>query len=87
MKSESITSSEAPVEQLGARLTGQFESPLIASLVEAAAIRNPDAPALVVTDGRIAVSYRDMFRLVDDLAVQLAQGGLFPGDRVGLCAG
>ncbi|AWV48859.1 acyl-CoA synthetase [Mycobacterium leprae Kyoto-2] len=86
MKSESITSSRAPVEQIDARLTGQFESPSIASLVEAAAIRNPSAPALVVTDNRIVVSYRDLLRLVDDLTVQLALGGLLPGDRVALCA-
>ncbi|AKN15584.1 FadD7 family fatty acid--CoA ligase [Mycobacterium haemophilum] len=86
MKSESITSSGAPVEQIDAGLTGQFASPRIADLVQAAAIRNPDAPALVVTADRIAVSYRDLLGLVDDLAGQLTQGGLLPGDRVALRA-
>lgn len=62
-------------------------SPGIADLVGAAARRAPDAPALVVTAERIPVSYRDVIRLVDDLAAQLKAAGLLPGDRVALRAG
>ena len=61
-------------------------SPRIADLVEVAASRWPDAPALVVTSNRIPVSYSCLLRLVDDLAGQLKQGGLLPGDRVALRA-
>src|SRR6201997_1127965 len=59
----------------------------IVDLVEAAASRRPDAPALVVTSDRIPISYRDLIRLVDDLANQLKRGGLLPRDRVALRAG
>jgi acyl-CoA synthetase (AMP-forming)/AMP-acid ligase II len=59
----------------------------IADLVEAAASRRPDAPALVVTSDRTPVSYRDLVRLADDLANQLGRGGLLPRDRVMLRAG
>ncbi len=59
----------------------------VADLVEVAASRRPDAAALVVTADRIPVSYRDLLRLVDDLAGQLKQAGLLPGDRVALRAG
>ena len=59
----------------------------IADLVEAAASRQPDAPALVVTSDRVPVSYRELIRVVDDLAGQLKRGGLLPGDRVALRAG
>lgn len=61
--------------------------PRIADLVEAAARRAPQASALVVTAERVPVSYHDVTRLVDDLAAQLAAGGLVPGDRVALRAG
>jgi acyl-CoA synthetase (AMP-forming)/AMP-acid ligase II len=60
--------------------------PRIADLVAATAGRHPDAPALIVTADRIPITYRDLLRAVDDLAVQLSQGGLLPGDRVGLRA-
>src|ERR1700761_8679003 len=63
------------------------ESPSIADLVAAAAAQAPDAPALVVTADRLPISYRDVVRLVDDLTGQLKQGGLRPGDRVGLRTG
>ncbi|OBG34190.1 FadD7 family fatty acid--CoA ligase [Mycobacterium sp. E3198] len=56
-------------------------------LIEVAAGRRPDAPALVVTPERLAVSYRDLVRLVDDLAGQLTRNGLRAGDRVALRAG
>jgi acyl-CoA synthetase (AMP-forming)/AMP-acid ligase II len=62
-------------------------SPRIADLVEAAASRRPDAPALVVTADRTPVSYRDLVRLADDLADRLRRGGLLPRDRVMLRAG
>ena len=64
-----------------------ISSPRIADLVEAAAQRSPDAPALIVTADRVPVSYRDLLRLVDDLAGQLKRGGLLPGDRVALRSG
>ncbi|OBH11296.1 FadD7 family fatty acid--CoA ligase [Mycobacterium sp. E1747] len=59
----------------------------IADLVAEAARRTPEAPALVVTAERIPLSYRDLVRLVDDLAGQLRRAGLRAGDRVALrCA-
>ncbi|HZC54206.1 MAG TPA: AMP-binding protein, partial [Mycobacterium sp.] len=61
-------------------------SPRIADLVQVAASRRPDAPALVVTADRIPISYRDLTRLVDDLARRLKRAGLTPGNRVGLRA-
>lgn len=66
--------------------TGATEAtaPGIAELVDTAARRAPDARALVVTSDRIPVSYRDLMRLVDDLADQLTRAGLRPGDRVAL---
>ncbi|OBG99688.1 acyl-CoA synthetase [Mycobacterium sp. E2699] len=60
---------------------------VVADLVEVAASRRPDAPALVVTSDRIPVSYRELVGLVDDLAGQLKRAGLVPGDRVALRAG
>lgn len=68
-------------------ITDERPGPRIADLVEAAAGRRPDAPALVVTADRIPVSYRDLIRLVDDLAGQVKRGGLRPRDRVALRAG
>jgi acyl-CoA synthetase (AMP-forming)/AMP-acid ligase II len=65
----------------------EIASPRIADLVEAAASRRPDAPALLVTADRTPVSYRELVRLADDLADQLKRGGLLPGDRVTLRAG
>ncbi|HEX5253043.1 MAG TPA: FadD7 family fatty acid--CoA ligase, partial [Mycobacterium sp.] len=62
-------------------------SPRIADLVEAAARRSPEARALVVTAEHIPVDYRDLVRLVDDLAAQLNAAGLLRGDRVALRAG
>jgi acyl-CoA synthetase (AMP-forming)/AMP-acid ligase II len=63
------------------------ESTAIADLVAAVAARAPEAAALVVTAHRLPISYRDLVRLVDDLAGQLKQGGLLPRDRVGLRTG
>lgn len=59
----------------------------IADLVEEAAARRPEAAALVVTDERIRIGYRDLVRLVDDLAGRLRASGLAAGDRVALRAG
>jgi acyl-CoA synthetase (AMP-forming)/AMP-acid ligase II len=61
-------------------------SPRIADLVAATASRHPQARALVVTADRIPITYRDLVRLVDDLAGQLTRGGLLAGDRAGLRA-
>jgi acyl-CoA synthetase (AMP-forming)/AMP-acid ligase II len=61
-------------------------SPRIADLVTAAASQHPQSPALIVTAERRPISYRDLLRLVDDLAGQLTRGGLQAGDRVGLRA-
>src|SRR5262249_36615619 len=76
MTSDSITA-EAPA----------WSSPRIADLVELTATRLPEAAALVVTADRVPVSYRELVRLVDDLAGQLTRAGLLPGDRVALRAG
>ena len=86
MMSESIPSHEIVAEQLAAELFDESASPRIADLVEVAASRWPDAPALVVSADRIPISYRDLMRLVDDLARRLKRGGLRSGDRVALRA-
>jgi acyl-CoA synthetase (AMP-forming)/AMP-acid ligase II len=65
----------------------EIGSPRIADLVEAAASRQPEAPALVITADRTPVSYGDLVRLADGLADQLKRGGLLPRDRVMLRAG
>lgn len=59
----------------------------VADLVEVAASRRPDEPALVVSSERTPVSYHDLVRLVDELAAQLKRNGLGSGDRVALRAG
>jgi acyl-CoA synthetase (AMP-forming)/AMP-acid ligase II len=61
-------------------------SPRIADLIATTARRQPDARALVVSAERASISYRDLVRLVDGLAGQLAGGGLRPGDRAALRA-
>jgi acyl-CoA synthetase (AMP-forming)/AMP-acid ligase II len=61
-------------------------SPRIADLLEAAASRHPEALALIVTADRIPITYRDLVRLVDEMARELTQGGLLPGDRAALRA-
>ena len=61
-------------------------SPRIADLIATTARRQPDARALVVGAERASISYRDLVRLVDGLAGQLAGGGLRPGDRAALRA-
>ena len=81
------TGNDVVAEHLAAQPHDESRSPRIADLVEVAASRRPDAPALVVTSDRVRVSYRDLVRLVDDLAGQLKEGGLLPGDRVALRAG
>ena len=87
MKPDSITGNDVVAERSAAEPNDEIRSPRIADLVEAAARRRPDAPALVVTADRVPVSYRDLIRLVDDLAGQLKRGGLRPGDRVALRSG
>jgi acyl-CoA synthetase (AMP-forming)/AMP-acid ligase II len=64
----------------------ESSSPSMADLVCATASQRPETTALVVTADRIPVGYRDLIRLVDDLAGRLTQGGLLPGDRAALCA-
>lgn len=56
----------------------------IVELIDAAAINGPEAPALVITSERLPVTYRDLMRLVYDLASQLTVAGLLPGDRMAL---
>jgi acyl-CoA synthetase (AMP-forming)/AMP-acid ligase II len=84
MRPYSITGREGATEQFGAKPTTKSMSPRTADLVQVAATRQPEAPALIVTADRIPLSYRDLVRLVDDLAGQLTRGGLLPGDRVAL---
>ena len=84
MRSESTTGHEA--EKFAAKRSDESASPRIVELVEAAASRRPEAPALVVTADRIPISYGDLMRLVDDLARRLKRGGLVSGDRVALRA-
>jgi acyl-CoA synthetase (AMP-forming)/AMP-acid ligase II len=61
-------------------------NPRITDLVTATARRHPDTHALVVTADRNPVTYRELIRLVDDLAGQLTHAGLLAGDRAGLRA-
>ncbi|MDA3639069.1 FadD7 family fatty acid--CoA ligase [Mycobacterium xenopi] len=61
-------------------------SPRVADLFQDAAHRRPQARALVVSADRMPITYRGLLGLVDDLAAQLARGGLRPGDRVALRA-
>ncbi|MCV7031394.1 FadD7 family fatty acid--CoA ligase [Mycobacterium sherrisii] len=63
------------------------EAPSVADLVAAVAGRAPEKTALVVTSERIPVSYGVLTRLVDELAEQLTEAGLRPGDRVALRSG
>jgi acyl-CoA synthetase (AMP-forming)/AMP-acid ligase II len=86
MMSDSITSHGVAAEGFGAKPSDESASPRIADLVEAVATQQPQAPALVVTEDRVPISYRDLLRLVDDLAGQLKRGGLQSGDRVALRA-
>jgi len=64
-----------------------MRSESITDLIVATAATRPEAPALVITPDRIPVSYRDLVRLVDDLAGQLKRSGLQPADRIALRAG
>jgi acyl-CoA synthetase (AMP-forming)/AMP-acid ligase II len=82
-----ITSDEVVADQFAAQPTDEIGSPRITDLVETAASQRPEAPALVVASDRIPVTYRDLVRLVNDLAGQLKKRGLLPGDRVALRAG
>ncbi len=84
MRSDSITGNQVvgSVEP-----TDELQSSRIADLFAAAARRSPEARALVVSSDRIPVSYRELMRLVDDLAGQLKRGGLLSGDRVALRSG
>lgn len=81
----SITNAVA--QQFAADGSTESSSPRIADLVTVAATRRPEAVALVVTADRVAISYRDVIRLADDLAGQLTRAGLLPGDRVALRSG
>ena len=67
-------------------MSDEPRSPGIAELVDLAASRRPEAPALVLTADRIPISYHDLMRLVDDLAMRLRRGGLVSGDRIALRA-
>jgi acyl-CoA synthetase (AMP-forming)/AMP-acid ligase II len=69
--------------------TEKFSAPSTADLLEAAAGRRPEAVALVGTADRLPITYGGLVRLVDDLARRLKDGGLAPGDRIGLraCSG
>ncbi|QLL07744.1 FadD7 family fatty acid--CoA ligase [Mycobacterium vicinigordonae] len=64
-----------------------LQTSTLVDLIEAHAGPAPQAPALVVTADRVAISYRDLIGLVDELATQLRRAGLALGDRVGLRSG
>jgi acyl-CoA synthetase (AMP-forming)/AMP-acid ligase II len=86
MRTQPTTGREVATEPFGAEPATESLSPRIADLVQVTATRLPGAQALVVTPDRVPLSYRELVRLVDDLAVQLTRGGLLPGDRVALRA-
>jgi acyl-CoA synthetase (AMP-forming)/AMP-acid ligase II len=85
MTSDLITNGEGLAGHPGSAPTE--EGLRVADLVAAAATRQPEAPALVITPERVPVSYHDLVRLMDDLAGQFTRGGLVPGDRIALRAG
>ncbi len=87
MSSDSISGNDIVAERSEVEPNDEIRSPRIADLVDAAASRSPEAAALVVGSDRTQVSYRDLVRLVEDLAGQLKGAGLSPGDRVALRAG
>jgi acyl-CoA synthetase (AMP-forming)/AMP-acid ligase II len=87
MRSDSITGNDVVAERFAAQPDDETRGSRVADLVETAASVRPEAAALVVTSERIPVTYRDLMRLIDDLAGQLKRGGLLPGDRVALRAG
>lgn len=87
MITQSITHSDVPAEPFEAEVTNGMANPRIADLIQVAATRLPEACALVVTPDRIPINYRDLVRVVDDLAGQLKRNGLLPGDRIALRAG
>jgi acyl-CoA synthetase (AMP-forming)/AMP-acid ligase II len=66
--------------------TTEISSPRIADLIAGTASRHPETHALVVTADRVAITYRDLVRMIEDLAGQLTQAGLLAGDRTGLRA-
>ncbi|MFC8679814.1 FadD7 family fatty acid--CoA ligase [Streptomyces griseorubiginosus] len=59
----------------------------LADLLDRQVRERPSARALVVTGGRVRLSYRTLAALADDVAARLGDAGLRPGDAVGLiCA-
>jgi acyl-CoA synthetase (AMP-forming)/AMP-acid ligase II len=56
----------------------------LADQLRTMARQQPEATALVVTADRVAITYRDLIRLVDDLAETLLRAGFLTGDRVAL---
>jgi acyl-CoA synthetase (AMP-forming)/AMP-acid ligase II len=78
MGTDAMTTSRGEAQEAGSTAVR------IADLVAATAKRSPGKAAIVVTPDRVPVSYSELTRLADDLADQLVQGGLRPGDRVAL---
>ncbi|GJO35437.1 acyl-CoA synthetase [Mycobacterium marinum] len=87
MASDSITGGQAVPAHVGTQPCDSAAGPRLADLVELAAAQLPEATAVIFTADRVAVSYRDLVRLVDDLAGQLTRAGLRPGERVALRSG
>jgi acyl-CoA synthetase (AMP-forming)/AMP-acid ligase II len=76
----------APEGECPMTTTALGSSPRIADLLEATARHHPETRALIVTAERIPITYRELVQLVDDVAGQLSQSGLLPGDRAALRA-
>lgn len=87
MASDSITGGQAVPAHVGTQPCDSAAGPRLADLVELAAAQLPEATAVIFTADRVAVSYRDLVRLVDDLAGQLTRAGLRQGERVALRSG
>ena len=71
----------------GSHVQGASSPPLldmtIGALLEATAVRQPEATALIVRHQGVRWSYGELLARVDDLARGLLTAGLRPGNRIG----
>jgi len=72
----------------GSHVQGASSPPLldmtIGALLEATAVRQPEATALIVRHQGVRWSYGELLARVDDLARGLLTAGLRPGNRIGI---